>query len=129
MKRLKMILGLVALFVVVFALSNHVMTPAPTPALLPPPAELPAARKITIDRIPQEMLEPDDAQKKDALRRAYVAPTPEVTTDPKPVFTDRILVPPPPEATSKQLPVSDICTRHKMHKVMTRGGRSWHCRR
>jgi hypothetical protein len=23
----------------------------------------------------------------------------------------------------------DVCTRHGMHKVITRGGRSWRCRR
>lgn len=35
----------------------------------------------------------------------------------------------PPTAIRLQSKPRDICTRHGMHKVITRGGRSWRCRR
>jgi hypothetical protein len=36
---------------------------------------------------------------------------------------------PRPRSIRKRMGARDICTRHKMHKVYTRGGRSWRCRR
>jgi hypothetical protein len=34
-----------------------------------------------------------------------------------------------PRARNKPAPERNICTRHGMHKQVTRGGRSWRCRR
>lgn len=34
-----------------------------------------------------------------------------------------------PRARNKPAPERDICTRHGMHKQITRGGKSWRCRR
>jgi hypothetical protein len=70
---------------------------------------------------------------------------------PEAAFADRWQVPAPipapaPAAESQQFPIKltpaprqaeahaerserDICTRHRMHKVITRGGKSWRCRR
>lgn len=33
------------------------------------------------------------------------------------------------ERTSPDRSHADICTRHRMHKVITRGGKSWRCMR
>jgi hypothetical protein len=60
-------------------------------------------------------------------------------TSPKPVKTEIIIPPKPevkvPEVKAAEIPKpeskkeSNTCTRHGMHKVSTRGGRSWRCRR
>jgi hypothetical protein len=82
------------------ALLAHAATPRPRP-----PAPLPAPLKDT---------PAPAARKSDRLPLA---------------FADRVIFPEPPAA----LPLSsvhlatDICTRHKGWKVITDGGRSWHC--
>jgi hypothetical protein len=88
------------------------------------------------------------AKKQDRVRQIELVST----TDPKPVPTQRIM----PDAPATAPPVvlvqeeeeqpavkrrshrirtasadteSNVCTRHKMHKVVTRGGKSWRCKR
>jgi hypothetical protein len=86
-----------------------------------------------------------DADKTAALKRGYIlngnsasrwgsidlTAEPPVRTIPidKPVKMD-----PPPKPTAvasveKPAPDRNICTRHKLRKIMTRGGRSWRCRK
>jgi hypothetical protein len=86
------------------------------------------------------------AKKQDRVRVIELA-----STDSKPVVTERII--PPTDASTVVPPVvmvqedkpepsrgrrryaegtrsgGDVCTRHHMHKVVTRGGKSWRCRR
>ena len=68
-----------------------------------------------------------------------------VRPEPKPVLTERIIpdapvkVVPPVKMVSpieqdeqpvaRQRSEQNVCTRHGMKKVITRGGRSWRCRR
>jgi hypothetical protein len=55
--------------------------------------------------------------------------------EPRPVITERVLVAPPedvktePRPPIKPIGEHNICARHGMHKVTTRGGKSWRCRR
>jgi hypothetical protein len=50
---------------------------------------------------------------------------------PQPIAVDpAAVVEPAPIAVVSIVPrarPADICSRHRMHKVITRGGRSWHC--
>jgi len=88
------------------------------------------------------------AKKQDKVRQIEMV----AATDPKPVLTERV-VPEPNTASgpiTAQMPAteetarnrdstpsikhrstaeSNVCTRHKMHKVVTRGGKSWRCKR
>ena len=48
-----------------------------------------------------------------------------VAVDPVPVIDE----PAPIVVARHQQPEQNICTRHGMHKVITRGGKSWRCRR
>jgi hypothetical protein len=66
-------------------------------------------------------------------------------TSPKPIKTEKIIMPPEPEVNIPEVKIpevkivkarkpepkreSNLCIRHGMHKVFTRGGRSWQCRR
>lgn len=87
------------------------------------------------------------AKKQDRIRQIEMVST----DDPKPVRTERVMpdVPaamPPVMVQEEELPAakphrhhrirtasadtgSNVCTRHKMHKVVTRGGKSWRCKR
>jgi hypothetical protein len=94
---------------------------------------------MTTAAIAQEV--PEDV-KKAALMRAYQANGNSMVgwgsydaTQPITVKTEKI-TPPPAEGQVAEMtamppappaPVSDVCTRHGMHKVTT--GRSWHCRK
>ena len=87
-----------------------------------------------------------DADKTAALKRGYIlngnsasrwgsidlTAEPPVRTIPidKPVKLD----PPPPKPTAvasaeRSAPERNVCTRHKLRKVITRGGKSWRCRK
>jgi hypothetical protein len=52
---------------------------------------------------------------------------------PKPIETETIILQAPKVKAEAQKSEpkreSDLCTRHKMHKVYTQGGRSWRCRK
>jgi hypothetical protein len=68
----------------------------------------------------------------------------EIDTSPKPVRTE-VITPPEPEVKAPEVKAPEvkvvrnqkpepkkeinICTRHGMHKVFTKGGKSWRCRK
>jgi hypothetical protein len=95
--------------------------------------------------VPAAAQDISDADKTAALKRGYIlngnsasrwgsidlTAEPPVRTIPidKPVKMD-----PPPRPTAvasaeKPAPERNICTRHKLRKVITRGGKSWRCKR
>jgi hypothetical protein len=87
------------------------------------------------------------AKKQDKVRQIEMV----ATTDPKPVLTERVMpdvpaaVPPVVVQEDEEQPAvkrrhhrirtasadtgSNVCTRHNMRKVVTRGGKSWRCKR
>ena len=86
-----------------------------------------------------------DADKTAALKRGYIlngnsasrwgsidlTAEPPVRTIPidKPVKMDPPLKPTAVASVEKPAPERNICTRKGLRKVMTRGGKSWRCRR
>jgi hypothetical protein len=99
--------------------------------------------------------EPTQEQKINALKRAYQINgnsmtgwgSIDVDNEPTQVrVVPIVLDPPTPNPAPSQIPAQrkslrkkivdadipaehNICTRHKMHKVETKGGRSWRCRK
>jgi len=102
------------------------------------PSPLLAMPAKTVDRIDGGELPKAD---REAIRKIELARM----SEPLPVATERIVpetkVPPiiaPEEEDRPAAPrrryassgeSSNVCTRHKMRKVMVRGGKSWRCRR
>jgi len=101
-----------------------------------PPAKLEVVEPVS---------RPDEFQKRygdhvPSLLSGQVRTIPIVrTADIEPRFDIRgvlqaVPIPPPPPAPVAQAVVParqspDICTRHKLRKVVTKGGRSWRCRK
>lgn len=54
-----------------------------------------------------------------------LAPPVSVLTPP----VEEALKPEPPKKRARLAAVGDICSRHNMKKVYTRGGKSWRCRK
>jgi hypothetical protein len=123
---LKMTAACVAMFtlLMVFAIQR---IPVPEPA---------AAAERRFDDAWQDTIRVIPLKKADRLQIA--------STEPKPV-TERI-IPPAPDAPVSVPPVvvvqdddkppaarhrrqRDVCTKHGMHKVTIRGGKSWRCRK
>jgi hypothetical protein len=86
-----------------------------------------------------------DADKMAALKRGYemndrqsfrwgsidLTAEPPVRTIPidKPVKMDPPLKPTAVASVERPAPERNVCTRHQMRKVITRGGKSWRCRK
>ena len=86
-----------------------------------------------------------DADKTAALKRGYemndrqsfrwgsidLTAEPPVRTIPidKPVKMDPPLKPTAVASVERPAPERNVCTRHQMRKVITRGGKSWRCRK
>jgi hypothetical protein len=86
-----------------------------------------------------------EADKTAALKRGYemndrqsfrwgsidLTAEPPVRTIPidKPVKLDPPLKPTAVASVEKPAPERNVCTRHKLRKVITRGGKSWRCKR
>ena len=86
-----------------------------------------------------------EADKTAALKRGYemndrqsfrwgsidLTAEPPVRTIPidKPVKMDPPLKPTAVASVEKPAPDRNVCTRHKLRKVITRGGKSWRCKR
>jgi hypothetical protein len=106
---------------------------------------LPGDERIEVPKVADEV-QTSVVKKTDMVRQIDMV-APPVAAMSKPVVTERI-VPEAPVATppvaateegeqrpakkSKQVYASaesNVCTRHNMRKVMTRGGKSWRCRR
>ena len=118
-----------------------------------------ASRAITATPAPprpalKQRLDDAAADTKASVRKVDMVKPQVATLEPKPVKTERILPVPMPTPPVEQVPeeyptpapplpptrkryaaaivrpvVRDICTRHGMHKQITRGGKSWRCRR
>ena len=116
---------------------------------IPPPAPVPVQAEARFDAAWSDSFQTAVAKKQDKVRQIEMA----VATDPKLIPTERIM----PDAPAKVPPVvlvkeeeerpavrhrrhhrirvasvdteSNVCVRHKMHKVYTRGGKSWRCRK
>ena len=81
---------------------------------LPPAAPVQRSDKLYVEPMPPPSV-------------VQVRTIPIVPPSPPPVADD-----PVPAAPRRERAVQksdDICTRHAMHKVTTRGGRSWRCRK
>jgi hypothetical protein len=99
-----------------------------------PPVKVVQTQEEQFDTAWLDVMKPLALKKGDMDRRTVV-PVPEpkvVTTVPVPVDT---MEEPSPALTRKIKAVPtqrghrDICQRHKMHKVITRNGKSWRCRK
>ena len=55
-------------------------------------------------------------------------PQPVAVDHPAPVVAEPVPIAAVPIAPPRTRP-ADICSRHRMHKVITRGGKSWRCMR
>jgi len=92
----------------------------------------PAVVKAEFDARWDDAAEPAPLKKQDRLalpvttERVPVPPRIELSVDDA---TAQIEAKKPVEKTKRHVREHNICTRHKMHKVMIRGGRSWRCRR
>jgi hypothetical protein len=80
----------------------------------------------------QPILSQEDADKIARIQAAIIAPetAPVATAAPFPAL--RPVANPPPHkrvASIRRTGPLDICQRHGMHKEITRGGKSWRCRR
>jgi hypothetical protein len=113
----------------------------PAGAQVPPEIVRPEPADQTVYVMP---VIPSEAEKKAALIEAYrrngnsmVGPMIDLTV-PSLLKTDKApmrLEETPAEdavwpilARQAKAQVSDVCTRHGMHKVITRGGKSWRCK-
>ena len=95
--------------------------------------------------VPAAAQDISDADKTAALKRGYemndrqsfrwgsidLTAEPPVRTIPidKPVKLDPPLKPTAVASVEKPAPEINVCTRHKLRKVITRGGKSWRCKR
>ena len=136
-----MLFGGVAIFALmtVFAIQR---LPGETAA---PPA--PTVEEARFDAAWADLFQTAVAKRQDRVRQIEL-----VSSDPKPVQTERIMpdvpaaAPPVVVVQEEEQPAarprrhhrihtasadtgSNVCTRHKMHKEITRGGKSWRCRK
>jgi hypothetical protein len=126
------IAGALALSGILAAMASGMREPTPAPA----PVATAVAKPVFAERfdVPNE---PAVLKKADRLK--IEQPVPVATSDPVPVKTESIVLARPDQPvevkpvarkkTTKREVRHDVCTRHHMHKVVTRGGRSWRCRR
>ncbi len=113
----------------------------PATAQVPPEIVRPEPVDQTVYVMP---VIPTEAEKKAALMEAYrrngnsmVGPMIDLTV-PSMMKTDKApmrleepaedAIWPKLQREAKAQAVSDVCTRHGMHKVITRGGKSWRCK-
>jgi hypothetical protein len=101
---------------------------------IPAPAA-PIAVAATPDAAWSESFQTAVEKRQDRIRQIEIA-----RPEPVPVVTERIVPDspalPPIITTGEEAPkrkqrhaAVDVCTRHHMRKVVTRGGRSWKCRK
>jgi hypothetical protein len=123
-----------------------------TPRMLIASAALWCVAGITagIVRTSQETAPPAAAESAEPVLVEILAKTDRLPVAPARAIVDRWYQPPPVERSDellveqkaepathrlqsnyrrRQLKPVDICARHGMHKVITKGGRSWRCRR
>jgi hypothetical protein len=106
---------------------------------------VPSAERIVVPK-PNLQVEAEPLKKQDRVREIQIARPVVASTEPVPVKTERIVLDPPESKVPPVLVVDDeptpvkrtrarvadrgdVCTRHHMRKVITRGGKSWRCRR
>jgi len=114
-----MVAGVVGLALFAFVFS-FTLTAAPTPK--PAPVVSPVPRNDFEQRFVEPSVVP--------VRAIPIVPTPAPAPSPSPLPQETVAAAVPPVA---QPPVvkraTDICTRNKLRKVFTNGGRSWRCRK
>jgi hypothetical protein len=124
---LKAVLGAAAMGPLLYLLASGRDPPRPAPAAAVStlaerwPANMPQATKA--DRL-AFLPAPLTATPRDELSRPPEPPAAEPPPAPKRAADIRQA-----HAERRHHRESNICTRHGMHKVITRSGRSWRCRR